>query len=91
MGARRGHAGQPQRLETGEQLPPTAPAERFRDLCDYLGLAQELGVDIHQVVSQAQQFTRGLHGSAQVRKALHGKDATFESIRQAWAAYVAEL
>lgn len=56
-------------LETGERLPPPAPAERFADFLSYLEMAEALGLPETQVREQAQQFTRGLRGGSDLRHA----------------------
>lgn len=57
-------------LATGERLPPETVGERLRDFEAYLAMAQAVGIDALQVREQAQQFTRGLRGGAQLRMVL---------------------
>lgn len=59
-------------LQTGERLPPATPAERLEDFLDYLRMAEAVGVDPVQVREQAQQFTRGLRGGADLRRRFMG-------------------
>ena len=54
-------------LETGEELAPQTPQERFRDFLSYVEMAEAIGVDATQVREQAQQFTRGMRGGKTAR------------------------
>lgn len=57
-------------LREGEEPPRGSPAERFRDFAEYARMAQAVGIDPVQIREQAQQFTRGLRGAAQLRRQL---------------------
>lgn len=59
-------------LTTGERAPPPDARERFEDFLAYLEMAQAVGIDPVQVREQAQQFTRGLRGGGELRKAFTG-------------------
>jgi tRNA-dihydrouridine synthase len=59
-------------LATGEELPPQTPRERYHDFLEYAAMAEAVGVDPLQVREQAQQFTRGLRGGAELRRRLSG-------------------
>lgn len=59
-------------LRTGERLAPATPRERFEDFLDYLRMAEAVGVEPVQVREQAQQFTRGLRGGADLRRRFMG-------------------
>ena len=56
-------------LEAGEPLPPATSEERLADLSEYLRMARVTGISDVQVREQAQQFTRGLRGGADLRRA----------------------
>lgn len=60
-------------LETGERAALASPKERFADFADYLDMAQAVGVREVQIREQAQQFTRGMHGAAELRRRFMGK------------------
>jgi tRNA-dihydrouridine synthase B len=59
-------------LQTGERSPPATPEERYLDLVEYVKMAEAVGIDPVQVREQAQQFTRGLRGGADLRRAFTG-------------------
>lgn len=59
-------------LQEGERAPRVAPDERLRDFLDYLAMAEAVGVDPVQIREQAQQFTRGLPGGAELRRSFTG-------------------
>jgi nifR3 family TIM-barrel protein len=69
-------------LETGDRLPPASPAERLEDFLDYLRMAEAVGVEPVQVREQAQQFTRGLRGGADLRRAFTGDVPLPEVVRR---------
>lgn len=60
-------------LARGEVVRPDRAAQT-RDLAEYLTLALAAGVHEHQLLKQAQRFTKGLRGAARLRAALT-KDA----------------
>ncbi len=59
-------------LATGERLPPASAQERLEDFEAYVAMAAAVGVDAVQVREQAQQFTRGLRGGADLRRGFTG-------------------
>lgn len=59
-------------LATGERPPPPTIEERLADVDEYLRMASAIGIDPVQVREQAQQFTRGLRGGAELRRRLSG-------------------
>ena len=69
-------------LRTGERLPPATAAERFEDFLEYLAMAEAVGVEPVQVREQAQQFTRGLRGGADLRRAFTGDVPLPEVVRR---------
>lgn len=69
-------------LRTGERLPPATARERFDDFLDYLGMAEAVGVEPVQVREQAQQFTRGLRGGADLRRSFTGDVPLPEVVRR---------
>ncbi|HWG89212.1 MAG TPA: tRNA-dihydrouridine synthase family protein [Candidatus Thermoplasmatota archaeon] len=69
-------------LATGEPLPEPSPRERLRDLQEYVRLSQGTGIDLPQLVAQAQQFTRGIPGSGRLRTALTGRMPAEEILRR---------
>lgn len=60
-------------LETGERLARPTPRERFDDFVEYLHMAEAVGVGEVQIREQAQQFTRGMNGAAELRRRFTGK------------------
>ena len=54
-------------LETGEALPPQTPHERLSDFIEYVTMAEAVGVEPLHIREQAQQFTRGMRGSRDMR------------------------
>lgn len=75
-------------LATGERLPPPAPADRLADFEEYARMAVAVGVDPVQVREQAQQFTRGLRGGADLRRAFTG-DVPLEAVLVRFREHVA--
>jgi tRNA-dihydrouridine synthase B len=77
-------------LENGRQAPATTTAERAEDFLAYLDAAVDLGYDTPRILQQAQRFTRGLRGGAELRESFQGGRkpiaeirATFEGLRAA--------
>ena len=68
-------------LETGAAAPPTTPAQRAEDFLLYLERAQELGYDMPRILQQAQRFTRGLRGGAELRETFQGGRKPVAEIR----------
>lgn len=56
-------------LESGAEVPPDRAAQAD-DLVEYLRLAVAAGVHEHQLLKQAQRFTKGLPGASRLRAAL---------------------
>lgn len=69
-------------LSTGERLPPARAEERFEDFLEYLRMAEAVGVEPVQAREQAQQFTRGLRGGADLRRAFTGDVPLPEVVRR---------
>ena len=69
-------------LATGERIPPATAAERLEDFLEYLRMAEAVGVEAVQVREQAQQFTRGLRGGADLRRAFTGDVPLPEVVRR---------
>ncbi|HEX9816847.1 MAG TPA: tRNA-dihydrouridine synthase [Candidatus Thermoplasmatota archaeon] len=59
-------------LEHGKPAPATTPAERADDFLTYLEGAEALGYDMPRILQQAQRFTRGLRGGAELRETFQG-------------------
>lgn len=68
-------------LETGNAAPGTTPAQRAEDFLLYLERAQELGYDMPRILQQAQRFTRGLRGGAELRETFQGGRKPVAEIR----------
>jgi tRNA-dihydrouridine synthase len=60
-------------LATGERASLPSARERFEDFAAYLAMAEAVGIEAVQVREQAQQFTRGLRGGADLRRSFTGK------------------
>jgi len=69
-------------LRTSETLAPATPAERFHDFVEYLHMSDALGLNSTQVREQAQQFTRGMRGAADLRTAFTKKQPSSELERR---------
>jgi nifR3 family TIM-barrel protein len=73
-------------LATGERLAPASAEERYHDFLRYLEMAQAVGIEATQVREQAQQFTRGLRGGADLRRAFTGSVA-LDEVRRRFAQF----
>jgi tRNA-dihydrouridine synthase B len=73
-------------LETGERLPPPTVDERVEDFLAYLGMAEAQGLDTPHILQQAQRFTRGLRGGAEVRSRFQGGDTPLHRLREEFLA-----
>jgi tRNA-dihydrouridine synthase B len=71
-------------LENGRPAPATTTAERAQDFLRYLDDAQELGYDTPRILQQAQRFTRGLRGGAELRETFQGGKKPLTEIRSAF-------
>lgn len=69
-------------LRTGEALAPATPTERYQDFAEYLQMAEAVGIEPINVREQAQQFTRGMRGGAQLRTAFTKKQPLDELARR---------
>lgn len=54
-------------LSTGVALAEQTPQERLADFLDYVTMAEAVGVEPLHIREQAQQFTRGMRGSRDMR------------------------
>jgi tRNA-dihydrouridine synthase B len=77
-------------LRTGERASPASAPERFEDFSAYLAMAEAVGVDPVQIREQAQQFTRGLRGGADLRRAFAGHAPLAEIVAR-FRAHATEL
>ncbi len=68
-------------LETGEALPAPTTAERVEDFFFYLDRAEDVGLNTPHILQQAQRFTRGVRGAAEIRTRLHGAATSHAAIR----------
>lgn len=59
-------------LAEGERAPQPRAEDRLADFLDYLRMAEAVGVEPVQIREQAQQFTRGLRGGADLRRTFTG-------------------
>lgn len=73
-------------LETDERIP-TRWMDRVEDLRAYLQMAQAVGIDPTQMREQAQQFTRGVPGGANLRR-LFMKDFPLDQIADRFQAHL---
>lgn len=69
-------------LETGQRLPAPTLEQRVGDFLEYLRMAEPLGLGTPRILQQAQRFTRGLRGGAEIRSQLQGGRSSLASIRQ---------
>lgn len=77
-------------LETGAPSRPTTPTERAQDFLEYLEAAQALGYDMPRILQQAQRFTRGLRGGAELRETFQGAKTPIQWIRTAFETIATE-
>lgn len=68
-------------LETGEVLPPPTLAERVEDFLSYLEMAEAADLPTPHILQQAQRFTRGVRGGAEMRTRLHGARFSHAAMR----------
>ena len=76
-------------LRTGEVVPPASAEERYGDFVEYLRMAESVGLNATQVREQAQQFTRGLRGAADLRTAFTKKQP-FSELERKFHAFLQE-
>ncbi len=76
-------------LTDGIALPDATPEERLLDFLAYARLAEQYGIRSIQVLQQAQQFTRGIPGSAKLRRAFQG-DTPLRDVVRAFEAHVVD-
>jgi len=73
-------------LETGQRLPPPTIEQRVEDFLAYLDVAEAVGLDTPHILQQAQRFTRGLEGGAEIRSRFQGGSTPLARIRNEFLA-----